>query len=143
MAPDTWFSNILIPDILIDGKRSEAFWMILPIGIVSVVFLERNQNAAIDNLSNGLLFHCLCQISSNGFAQMNCDKEKKERKKCMITLFFMIVGVVFIGSVALIRISLVLRSSTGPDRGCDRYTRCAGRTGRCLPRDPRHRTDIR
>ncbi|GEM_PF-4859691 len=99
MAPDTWFSNILIPDILIDGKRSEAFWMILPIGIVSVVFLERNQNAAIDNLSNGLLFHCLCQISSNGFAQMNCDKEKKERKKCMITLFFMIVGVVFIGSV--------------------------------------------
>jgi len=99
VAPDTWFSNILIPDILIDGKRSEAFWMILPIGIVSVVFLERNQNAAIDNLSNGLLFHCLCQISSNGFAQMNCDKEKKERKKCMITLFFMIVGVVFIGSV--------------------------------------------
>lgn len=112
MAPDTWFSNILIPDILIDGKRSEAFWMILPIGIVSVVFLERNQNAAIDNLSNGLLFHCLCQISSNGFAQMNCDKEKKERKKCMVTLFFMIVGVVFIGSV----ISFILNALFHPIR---------------------------
>ncbi len=112
MAPDTWFSNILIPDILIDGKRSEAFWMILPIGIVSVVFLERNQNAAIDNLSNGLLFHCLCQISPNGFAQMNCDKEKKERKKCMITLFFMIVGVVFIGSV----ISFILNALFHPIR---------------------------
>ncbi len=112
MAPDTWFSNILIPDILIDGKRSEAFWMILPIGIVSVVFLERNQNAAIDNLSNGLLFHCLCQISSNGFAQMNCDKEKKERKKCMITLFFMIVGVVFIGSV----VSFILNALFHPIR---------------------------
>ena len=112
MAPDTWFSNILIPDILIDGKRSEAFWMILPIGIVSVVFLERNQNAAIDNLSNGLLLHCLCQISSNGFAQMNCDKEKKERKKCMITLFFMIAGVVFIGSV----ISFILNALFHPIR---------------------------
>lgn len=112
MAPDTWFSNILIPDILIDGKRSEAFWMILPIGIVSVVFLERNQNAAIDNLPNGLLFHCLCQISSNGFAQMNCDKEKKERKKCMITLFFMIVGVVFIGSV----VSFILNALFHPIR---------------------------
>ena len=112
MAPDTWFSNILIPDILIDGKRSEAFWMILPIGIVSVVFLERNQNAAIDNLSNGLLLHCLCQISSNGFAQMNCDKEKKERKKCMITLFFMIVGVVFIGSV----VSFILNALFHPIR---------------------------
>lgn len=45
---------------------------------------------------------------------MNCDKEKKrkERKKCMITLFFMIIGLIFMGSV----ISFVLNALFHPIR---------------------------